>query len=313
MELKWLEDFLSLAETHSFSHAASLRHVTQPALSRRIRALEAWLGAELIDRSTYPTRLTAAGEAFRDEAAEILRRMLDARALVRGERASNANTLLFAVPHTLALTFFPRWLARLVAELGPLATRLVAGNVHDAVLALVEGHCDLLMCYHHPRHPVELDPQRYPMLELGRETMLPYAAADDRGAPRYMLPGTRSRPVPFLAYTPNAYLGRVVETVLQAAPQPCYLDRRYQTDMSEALKAMVLERHGVAWLPESAVVSEVAEGELALAAPPQLAHTWRGEMGIRIYRDSAHPRPIVTSVWEHLAAGAGGGVERTAS
>ena len=44
METKWLEDFVSLAETHSFSRSAQLRHVTQPAFSRRIQALEAWAG-----------------------------------------------------------------------------------------------------------------------------------------------------------------------------------------------------------------------------------------------------------------------------
>ena len=41
METKWLEDFVSLAETRSFSRSAQLRHVTQPAFSRRIQALEA--------------------------------------------------------------------------------------------------------------------------------------------------------------------------------------------------------------------------------------------------------------------------------
>lgn len=40
MDLKWLEDFISLAETHSFSRSAELRHVTQPAFSHRIRSLE---------------------------------------------------------------------------------------------------------------------------------------------------------------------------------------------------------------------------------------------------------------------------------
>ncbi|WP_163468518.1 LysR family transcriptional regulator, partial [Klebsiella michiganensis] len=42
VETKWLEDFVSLAETRSFSRSAQLRHVTQPAFSRRIQALEAW-------------------------------------------------------------------------------------------------------------------------------------------------------------------------------------------------------------------------------------------------------------------------------
>jgi hypothetical protein len=56
MDTKWLEDFVSLAETGSFSRTAQLRHVTQPAFSRRIQSLEAWAGADLVDRSSYPTR-----------------------------------------------------------------------------------------------------------------------------------------------------------------------------------------------------------------------------------------------------------------
>ena len=61
METKWLEDFISLAETHNFSRSAALRHVTQPAFSRRIQSLENWLGIDLVDRTSYPTRLTPAG------------------------------------------------------------------------------------------------------------------------------------------------------------------------------------------------------------------------------------------------------------
>ena len=52
MELKWLEDFVSLAETLNFSRSADERSVTQPAFSRRIRSLETWLGADLDDRRT---------------------------------------------------------------------------------------------------------------------------------------------------------------------------------------------------------------------------------------------------------------------
>ena len=302
MEAKWLEDFLSVAETRSFSRSAEIRHVTQSAFSRRVRALESWLGAELIDRSSYPTRLTPAGELFRTEAADMLKRIQDSRALVRGERASSTNTVQFAVPHTLALTFFPRWLTDVVREFGPIATRLVAANVHDAVVDLVEGHSDLLLCYHHAHHPVELDPERYPMLELGAEAMLPYSAAGRGGAPRFRLPGTRDAPVPYLAYAPGAFLGRMVETVLQAAPEHCWLDRRYQTDMAEALKVMTMEGHGVAWLPDSAVVRELRDRQLVLAVKPSTAARWRGEMVIRLYRDAEHTRPVVAALWEFLAA-----------
>ena len=68
MEIKWLEDFLALASTLNFSKAADERHVTQSAFSRRIRQLEAWLGATLVDRATYPSRLTEAGQALQHPA-----------------------------------------------------------------------------------------------------------------------------------------------------------------------------------------------------------------------------------------------------
>ena len=62
MEHKWLEDLVVLAETRSFSRAALMRNITQPAFSRRIQALEAWMGVDLIVRSSYPPSLTPAGE-----------------------------------------------------------------------------------------------------------------------------------------------------------------------------------------------------------------------------------------------------------
>lgn len=83
METKWLEDFVSLAETRSFSRSAQLRHVTQPAFSRRIQSLEAWAGADLINRSSYPTRLTPAGEALYAQALELLQFLHNTRDMVR--------------------------------------------------------------------------------------------------------------------------------------------------------------------------------------------------------------------------------------
>ena len=49
MEFIWLEDFLALVDSGNFSRAAELRHVTQPAFSRRIRALEDWVGVDLFE------------------------------------------------------------------------------------------------------------------------------------------------------------------------------------------------------------------------------------------------------------------------
>ena len=72
MNLIWLEDFLALAATGNFSRAAEDRHSSQPAFSRRIRALEQWVGVDLLDRTTQPAKLTPAGEWFRQVAEDLL-------------------------------------------------------------------------------------------------------------------------------------------------------------------------------------------------------------------------------------------------
>ena len=109
MDFRWLQDFLSLAETGSFTAAAETQHSSQPAFSRRIQALETWLGAELIDRTRYPTTLTAAGEQFRKQAAEMVQRLIDARGELHGDPVGGPETITIALPHTLAITRFPGW------------------------------------------------------------------------------------------------------------------------------------------------------------------------------------------------------------
>ena len=211
METKWLEDFVSLAETRSFSRSAQLRHVTQPAFSRRIQSLEAWAGTDLVDRSSYPTRLTPAGETLYDQSLEMLQALQSARAMLRGHTSAAQDVIEFAVPHTLAFTFFPAWVSGLREGFGPIKSRLIALNVHDAVLRLVEGSCDLLIAYHHSSQPFQLDPARYEMVSLGEETIAPYVKPDTEGAPLFCLPGRAGQPLPYLGYAPGAYLGQMVD------------------------------------------------------------------------------------------------------
>src|SRR5690606_37562622 len=150
MDTKWLEDFVSLAEARSFSRSAQLRHVTQPAFSRRIQSLEAWAGTDLVDRSSYPTRLTPAGQTLFGQTLEVLQALQNTRAMLRAHTSAAQDVIEFAVPHTLTFTFFPAWLSSLRDIGQPIKSRLIALNVHDAVMRLVEGTCDLLIAYHHP-------------------------------------------------------------------------------------------------------------------------------------------------------------------
>ncbi len=284
METKWLEDFVSLAETRSFSRSAQLRHVTQPAFSRRIQALEAWAGTDLVDRSSYPTRLTAAGDTLYDQSLEMLRALQSTRAMLRGHTSAGQDVIEFAVPHTLAFTFFPAWMSTLRENFGPIKSRLIAQNVHDAVLRLVEGSCDLLIAYHHSSQPFQLDAERYEMVSLGQEVIAPYAKPDSDGQPLFKLPGRAGHPLPYLGYAPGAYLGMVVDLILKQSKTAIHLDRVYETDMSEGLKAMALEGHGIAFLPYSAVKKDLRAKRLVSATPTDMLDL-NMTMELRAYRE----------------------------
>jgi DNA-binding transcriptional LysR family regulator len=75
MELRQIRSFLSIAETLNFGRAAEMIHLSQPALSLQIRALENEIGVRLFERNRRKTVLTAAGVAFREDASGALLRL----------------------------------------------------------------------------------------------------------------------------------------------------------------------------------------------------------------------------------------------
>src|SRR3981189_1718830 len=87
MELRQIRSFLSIAETLHFGRTAELIHLSQPALSLQIRALEEEVGVRLFERNLRKTTLTAAGLAFRDDAAAAVSQLDQAirRARLAGE------------------------------------------------------------------------------------------------------------------------------------------------------------------------------------------------------------------------------------
>jgi DNA-binding transcriptional LysR family regulator len=276
MELKWLEDFLSLAATRSFSVSANERNVTQSAFSRRIRSLEVWLGVALLDRSTYPIRLTEDGRHFQEAAEEIVRLIYQTRAGL-GQVALKGQVSITAL-HSLTLTFLPKWLRRI----GPISSRVLPENYALCLEALVEGGYDFMLTYHHPSIPVPLDPARFPCKVVGADSLCAVAAPDALAM---------AGPMPLLTYSRGSFLGRM--TALAQA-QPGALETRIahvnENSLAEALKFMALEGHGMAWLPRQLVTADIAAGRLNVVAPEL-------PMEIRLYRNGDRARSVVEQVW----------------
>jgi len=192
MDVRWLEDFLLLAASRSFARAAAARHVSQAAFGRRIKAIEAWVGVPLIDRSEFPVALTAQGVLFRDAAEAALRALTDVRELLRGQAAASLGVTL-VTGRSLALNFLPPWFERLKSRVPDLRARVLTTAMPDGTLMLVEGGVDFLLSYWNEGIPLLLDGGEFEYLSVGRECLLPVSVPLAGGAPRHALPGLASR------------------------------------------------------------------------------------------------------------------------
>lgn len=296
MELKWLEDVLSLSTTLSFSRAARERNVTQSALSRRVRHLEDWLGLPLFDRSSYPIRLTEAGETFLPRAQEIIRQVQGARLEVRQQNEDAAETLTFATLNTLSLTYFPGLIRRMEEKLAQLKTRFCdqRSSFDGNVALLNHGECDFLLTYAHEAVLPELDPEHFSFRRLGTERAIPVSIPDGNGEPLHAF-RCGDQPVRLLSYGSSTFFARRLALLFAARPTP--LVTIYENPMSVGLKAMVLAGRGVAWVPESLVIEELRTGQLVPAADP----SWYISAEIRLYRARQQSRLPVEQFWAAIA------------
>lgn len=292
MELKWLEDVLSLSTTLSFSRSARERNITQSALSRRVKQLEEWLGLPLFDRSSYPICLTEAGRTFLPRAQEILKQVRGARLEMRQLHEDASETLTFATLNTLSLTYFPGLIRRIEDRLGPLKTRFCdqRASFDGNVGLLNQGECDFLLTYAHPAVLPELDAERFLYRHLGTEQAIPVSIPDGRGEPLHPF-RSGEVPVRLLSYGNCSFFARRLALLFAERPTP--LVTVYENPMSVGLKAMVLAGRGVAWVPESLVGEELRNGQLVPAADP----SWYIAAEIRLYRARQQGRPAVEQFW----------------
>ena len=105
MDLNWLLDFECLARTLNFTRASDERNITQSAFSRRIKALESWVGLPLVNRDTYPVQLTEAGQQFLPIAVEVVGQLTDARRAIRDADRGDRDFVRFSALHTISVNF----------------------------------------------------------------------------------------------------------------------------------------------------------------------------------------------------------------
>lgn len=146
MHLRQLEHFEAVYRLRSFTHAASEQHLTQPALSRSIRSLEAELGQQLFDRSTHRVDPTAAADALIGHVVDTLasaRAVRETAHALEGGLAGRVRIGTGPYPAHPLLTCVVRSLS---ASYPDLQLALVGGAPTELLSALVARDLDLVVC-----------------------------------------------------------------------------------------------------------------------------------------------------------------------
>ncbi len=137
-----VEAFHWIARSGSFSEAARALNATQPAISNRIRELEAMLGARLFERRGRGARLTPAGRDLLDVAERFV--ALGEEFVARAApRSGVAGTVRIGAADTVALTWLPRLVAELSRRYPRLAVELTVDLSRDLRARLADGDLDI--------------------------------------------------------------------------------------------------------------------------------------------------------------------------
>jgi DNA-binding transcriptional LysR family regulator len=107
MTLRQLEYLAAVAEEGSFTRAAERLYVSQPALSHQIKALEASVGGELLERQPQAVRLTPMGRAFLPHAMAAVRAAEEARHEARAVGELEGGQLRIGTLHSIAIGVIP--------------------------------------------------------------------------------------------------------------------------------------------------------------------------------------------------------------
>jgi len=143
MQINQIKAFLTVAELESFSLAAERLHITQPAVSKRIRQLEISVGTELFDRISKRSILTPDGKAFRPHAERILQELKSYRFSLSRQQDSPSGSLSFATSHHIGLHRLPATLRDFKIRYPQVDLDLHFMDSEDACVAIANNELEL--------------------------------------------------------------------------------------------------------------------------------------------------------------------------
>ena len=298
MDILWFRDLANLARTGNFSQAAVLGNVSQPAFSRRIRALETWVGATLVDRSHHPVKLTDFGEQILEAGMQALSRIESERAHIREIIAQpDKYVVTFAAQHSIGWRFYPSWLQAFEEAYGSILSRLRADNLPNCIDDLQNGVADFVISYRSRYSPGVPPLEGLQSLTIGKDLLVPVSKSKTDDEPIFHLDDPMAETIPYLRFGSEAPIGQHIEPLIRDRGIAKRLNVIYENWMVGALRIRAKDGSGVAWLPRSVVQPDLESGILTIAGNPE----WFIDLDIRLHRLATGTNALTRKIWSFLA------------
>ena len=298
MDILWFNDLANLARTGNFSQAAVLGNVSQPAFSRRIKALEDWVGTALVDRSHHPVKLTDFGQQMLEAGTQALARIEAEREHIRESLAQpDKYVITFAAQHSIGWRFYPSWLQAFEEAYGSILSRLRADNLPDCIDDLKDGLADFVISYRSRYAPGVPEIDSLESLTIGKDRLIPVCKSTSGGRPIFILDEAAQGLVPYLRFGADAPIARHIDPLLRERGIEPRLNAIYENWMVGALRIRAKDGSGIAWLPRSVVQPDLDSGLLTIAGDA----SWFIDLDIRLHRLRQHSNSLTRKIWAFLA------------
>jgi DNA-binding transcriptional LysR family regulator len=265
LKLDHLQAFHHVIELGSFSAAAARLHLSQPAVSMQVRALERQLGVRLVERIARRAMPTAAGLALIDHARRIEAAVEGAFDAMAEHAVGTTGRVRLGAGDTACIYLLPPLLSALRAKFPALNIVVSTGNTPVAVKAVEDNALDVALVTS-PVSGRSLD-----ITPICKDELVAVFAAADAPARAAMTPQAL-RDLPLVLFEPGASTRRVIDEWFHrggVAPAPIM-----ELGSVEAIKEMVAAGLGCSVLPSMAVSRAARRKRLAVRSlTPRLHRT----------------------------------------
>jgi len=257
MNLKQLEYFVQVAQLGSFSRAAAVLAVAQPALSRQVRGLETELRQQLFLRNGRGVALTDAGKRLFDHSVAVLQLVALAREDLGASRDTPVGRVAIGLPPSIARQLTLPLIDRFKTQLPAAKLSIVEGLSSHIVEWVASGRVDVSLIYNPEAQPaLEITPLlREPLGLVSRAEQANCAIASP-------LPMNELPRFPLIVPERVHVMRRLLET--KAALTGIKLDIAWEVSSVPSIIDLVCAGYGHAVLTASGVAASARAGELAM-------------------------------------------------